>query len=66
MYEITTSVRNDHGSWEIIDRETVEDPSHLELAEVAAHDIGGEVGQPLLIELREDDSVVASKEIEAS
>jgi hypothetical protein len=66
-YEITTSVRNQTGAWEVIDREPTDDPDRdFDLAQVFAHDIGGEVGQPLLIELRADDSIVRSKEIPAS
>lgn len=61
---ITTSVRNAAGSWEVIDREAGDS---LDGVEVSAHDIGGEVGQPLLVELRdESDSVRESVEIEAS
>jgi hypothetical protein len=66
-YEITTSVRNQTGAWEIIDREIVDDPDRdFDLAQVFAHDIGGEVGQLLLIELRANDGVVRSKEVSAS
>ncbi|MGH4009401.1 MAG: hypothetical protein ACRDTH_14830 [Pseudonocardiaceae bacterium] len=64
MITITTSVRNESGSWEVIDREP---GTSLDGAYVAARDIGGEIGQPLLIELRdEDDSVLESVEIQAS
>jgi hypothetical protein len=60
---ITTSVRNESGSWEIIDREP---GVSLDDIEVHAHDIGGEVGEPLLIELRDDeDRVLLSTEIVA-
>lgn len=60
---ITTSARNDSGAWEVINREP---GGSLDNAEVAAHDIGGEVGQPLLVELRDaSDAVLDSVEITA-
>ncbi len=66
MGTITTSVRNTTGAWEIIEREsgTVDD---LATADISAQDIGGEVGQELLIELRNaDDQVIGSTQILAS
>lgn len=61
---ITTSVRNNSGAWEVISR----DPGgSLDGAVVSARDIGGEVGQPLLLQLLGvDDVVLESAEIEAS
>ncbi len=61
---ITTSVRNSSGSWEVIDREL---GASLNGVEVSARDIGGQVGQELLVELRDcDDQVVKGVEIGAS
>ncbi len=58
---ITTSVRNESGCWEIIDRKPV---MSLDAGEVSDHDIGSE---PLRIELRvHDDWALASVEIQAS
>lgn len=61
---ITTSVRNDSGAWEIINREP---GGSLDGAEVFAHDIGGEPGQELLIQLLDArDNVLDSVEVTAS
>lgn len=65
MY-ITTSVRNSSRSWEVIDREPTNSLT-LEDVEVSAHDIGGSVGEELLVELRDaEDEVINSVEITAS
>jgi len=59
---ITTSVRNNSGAWEVIDREP---GTSLDSVEVFAHDIGGEPGVPVLVELRDDeDNVIAAVETE--
>lgn len=63
--EITVSVRNDAGAWEVIIREKwpTDGPPATNSGlrgevEVSAHDIGGPVGQLVLVELRDDDDTV--------
>lgn len=61
---IVTSALDPSGGWQVMDREPGDS---LDNAEVSAHDIGGEVGQPLLVELRDaHDNVLDSVEITAS
>lgn len=64
---ISTSVRNTAGAWEVIDTEPA-DPSTKNLGgvEVSAQDIGGEVGQPLRVELWDDEGIIDVVEITAS
>lgn len=65
---ITCSVRRPSGAWEVISREhTSASSQRVGDVQVFAHDIGGLVGQELLIELRDDqDNVLDSAEIKAS
>lgn len=65
---ITVSVLNSANVWEIIEREKVSASSQrVGDVSVSAFDIGGLVGQPLLVELRdEDDRVLDAIEIAAS
>lgn len=66
MSTVATSVRNSTGAWEIVERE-VDTIHDLATVAVSALDIGGEVGQELLSELRNaDDQVVGSTQIVAS
>jgi hypothetical protein len=64
---ISTSVRNTTGAWEVIDTEPA-DPGmkNLDGFQVSAHDIGGKVGQPLRVELWDDEGIIDVVEISAS
>lgn len=65
-HTVTVSVRNQADAWEIIERENNPDEISLSDIEVYAEEIGGPVGQELLLELRdEDDRVVESIETQA-
>lgn len=65
---LTVSIRNQAGAWEVIERENTGTSSQtVGDVTVFAHDIGGSVGQDLLVELRnEDDVSLDSVEITAS